>query len=300
MRILLSLLLLLLLSCNKNEKIESPSTFVDTLAVNSFEYKYKNEPKYFLKFWKNITIEDFYSIKAQMKKDGIIDLSNDRYGTKYDIKIGKSIINFEPILEKDIVIGIRLPEISEEIYNLYTEKYNLPKLVEISTVGICYKERNPCFHKEDCPDFLKIGNDISEVPLSEVEQYTNFNKKEYIVKGLPEDVIEIKNDKCNIEVRNPFAVGGYDLISKFRDTKHTINSIYYPNNEYKFEHIRYKEHCTTQYRYIVTRNIRSIDILYFPNDYFERKSNKEKSEKVKIDKLKKENSKKAKDLLDKI
>ena len=138
------------------------------------------------------------------------------------------------------------------------------------------------------------------MPLSEVEQYTNFNKNLYVIKGLPEDVIEIKNNTCNIEVRNSFALGGYDLISKFRDTEHKINNIYYPNNESNFEHLNYKEHCATQYRYIVTRDDRSIDILYFPNDYFERESNKEKSKKLKEDKLKKENNKKAKDLLDKI
>lgn len=176
----------------------------------------------------------------------------------------------------------------------------MPKLVEISTIGVCYKERNPCFHNEDCEDFLKVGRDIHTVPLSEVEQYTNLNKEEYITKGLPENVIEIKNDKCNIELRNSMDLRGYDLISKFRTTKHSIHSIYYPNNEFKFEHLEYKDYCSTQYRYIVTRAKNYIDILYFPNDYFEREINKEKSEKLKIDKLKRENNKKAKDLLDKI
>ena len=83
MRLLL-IFIIICTSCNKKENFENSQIKVDTLTLKTFDYKYKNEPKYFLKFWKNMTTEDFNQAKKMMKNEGLIDLSYDKYGNFYD------------------------------------------------------------------------------------------------------------------------------------------------------------------------------------------------------------------------
>jgi hypothetical protein len=303
MRILL-IFAFVFLSCNNRENFENSTSEVDTLKLNSFDYKYKNEPKYFLKFWNNMTKEDYYQAKKLMKKEGLIDFSHDEYGNLYDIKIGDDIINFTPVLEKNLIIGVSISDVNENIYNLFMKKYNLPKLVNESTIGVCYKESNPCFLKNDCNDFLNIGNDISIVSLNEVKKQTNLNEEleEYNTKVLPEDYIEIKNEKSNIILRNNLSLRGISLIGKLKTVKHDLNtsSFYYPNNNELFESLNYRKDKKSQIRYVVTKNKNSIEITYYPNDYFTKEKKKKNTETLKENNLKNETLKKQEKFIEQI
>jgi hypothetical protein len=291
MRLLL-IFIFICTSCNKKENFENSQIEVDTLTLKSFDYKYKNEPKYFLKFWKNMTIEDFNQAKILMKKEGLIDLSYDKYGNFYDIKIGDDLINFTPVVEKNVIIGISLSDINENIYNLFMKKYNLPKLVNNSTIGVCYKESNPCFLKSQCDDFFNISNDIRQVSLSEVKRNTNLIKdlERYNAKILPEDYIEIKNENANIILRNKQGSGSISLLGKLRAVRHDLSTsnFYYPKNNELFESLNYREDKKSQIRYVVTKNNYSIEITYYHDDYFAMQNKKNNNEKLKEDHLKKE------------
>lgn len=303
MRILL-IFIFIFISCNKKENIENSKTEGDTLNFKSFDYKYKNEPKYFLKFWNNMTKEDFNNAKNLMKKEGLIDLSYDKYGIFYDIKIGDDLINLTPVFEKNVIIGIKIPDVSENVYSLFAKKYNLPKLVKKSSIGVCYKESNPCFLKNQCNEFLNISNDIREVSLNEVKKNTNLNDdlENYYIKILPQDDIEVINEKSNIELRNSSTLGGLSLIGKLKDIKHDLNNskFYYQNDGGLFESLNYSKSRKSECRYIITKNKYTIDITYYPNDYFAKQSNMQKKEKIKEKKLKIETIKKQEKFIDQI
>lgn len=292
------------ISCDKKKDIENSKNEVDTLTLKSFDYKYKNEPKYFLKFWDKMTKEEFNNAKNLMKKEGIIDLSYNKYGTFYDIKIGDDLINLTPVFEKNVIIGIKIPDVSENVYSLFAKKYNLPKLVKESTIGLCYKESNPCFLKEQCNDFLNISNDIREVPLNEVKKFTNLNEdlENYYIKILPQDDIELENKNSNILLTNSSTLGGISLIGKLKDIKHDLyySKFYYPNDGGLFESLNYSKNRKTEIRYIVTKNKYTIDITYYPNDYFAKQSKLQKKEKLKEQKLKIETIKKQEKFIDQI
>ncbi len=306
MRSVFLLLICLLFSCKNEESYyENSNNTIDTLTTNSFEYKYKNKQKYFMKFWKGMTQEEFTLTKKQMKKEGLIDLTYDKDGIFYDLKIGESYINFEPILEKDIVIGLTISDVNEEIYKLYEQKYNLPKLVDISIVGQCYKEVNPCFLKDDCEDFLKINKNIKEVSFNEVKQNTDFNKSShiYIRKGLPDDRIELRNDKCNIIVRsNIYSSYIIPITSIIYGHNHSRKNtdFYYPNNDNFLESLEYSLDKKSRFRYVVTYQENSINISYYPNDYLSEQEVKQNKESQKQKDIQKEKEKKLNKLLKEI
>ena len=270
----LLMLFLFLISCQKDKQSIESTISVDTLKVNSFEYKYKNEPKYFLKFWKNMTIEEFKKAKLNLKKEGIIDLSYDKYGTFYDLKIGNSIVNIDPIIEQNKVIGVRLPEVDENIYNLYIKKYNLPKLETISLIGTCYKEKNPCFLNLDCKDLLKIDKNIKQVPLKEVLENTNLGediKYRYESKSLANSSFRLKTPKTDILIIRENEKIGLLTLSQIDKNEHNQadSDFYYSKIDTDlYNSLDYDISNTAKYRYVVMKISYKICIEYYPNDFF--------------------------------
>lgn len=286
MKYLSFLIVVIFISCNRQDNnIDNHEKVTDTINRNSFEYKYKNEPKYFMKFWSGMSKDEFYKTKKQMKKEGLIDLSYERNGAFYDIKIGESLIVFDPILEKEKVVGIKIPDVTEKIYKIFQNKYNLPKLVDITTVGSCYKEENPCYLKRECNNY-KLGKDIQNVKLDEVKRNTDFDETIFIKKGVENNSLEIKNEKCNILIRNINEYSGVILLSSNLDNgDYSIYGtyFYYPNGQSSF---------TSRYRYVVLDRSNTIEISYFPKDYFSKREKSIKNELVKKTKNQKLNKEK--------
>lgn len=306
MKNILFLLIIILTqsSCKKQDSELIKNKTPDSLDINSFEYKYKNEPKYFLKFWKGMTEQEYDKVKNLLKKEGVIDFSYDSNGNFFDIKIGSSVINFYPILKKGVVIGVKIPEVDEDVYNLYKEKYKLPKLIEMSTIGMCYKETNPCFLEENCTDYFKIDGNIKEVTLNEVKQNTNFNEQSNIFKskGLSEGITEIKNNKCNILLRGITYGGSIPLSSIMNKGNHKIgdSNFYYPNNEHDFNSLSYGSDKKTRFRYVVMSERQIIEISYYPNDYFSEIESQKNTEEQRTEQRKKETIKKTKRIINEI
>jgi hypothetical protein len=286
--------LFLLLSCNKVENEIPQKKDLVISKSNSFVYKLKNEPKYFLKFWKNMSKNDFERVKKILIKEGKLDKI-------YGIKYGKNSSLIEPIILEDTVRGIKLITVNDAIYSLYQEKYQLPNLVKKSSIGICFKELNPCYLKPDCDNYLRVDKNIKEVNLEEVIQNTNLSEfiHKYYNFYLPKYSIELENDNATIIIEDDtetierMPVGW--LLNKKPEHNSTSN-FFYPKKNNSDDIFISRD--LTRYRYVVLENEPNIIIEYYPIKYLkQRKEYLKRKRKMEKEKESKEINKKTKELI---
>ena len=196
------------ISCNKNRDLKTSQLIdVDSIKVKedtTFKYRYKNEPKIFLKFWKGMDYATYSRVCDSLKKDDILD--NEIYKTDdCKIKILPNFIN-------DSLYSIYFTSNIECIYDLYVEKYKIPQMKEKSSLIYYYRENNPTYSpeyfyeiegvKKRLPDCF---NDKSNFVKAKIKMNTNVNWARE--KFIPKDTIIIKNGDVVIKLKQEILEG---------------------------------------------------------------------------------------------
>jgi len=117
----------ILFSCNKlvNKKEAEKLDILKTKQIE-FEKKFENEPKLFLSFWDGMSEEEYKKVVNILIKENIL---------KGEYPLEMLNINNCPYLtisanfENDSLREIKIP-LTNCLYSIYNEKYNLPNLVK--------------------------------------------------------------------------------------------------------------------------------------------------------------------------
>lgn len=283
-----------ILACKKesnNVTIENevkPNTEID-----SFGYKLKNNPKYFLKFWDNMTQEEYTRVKDILISEGKISNYNLEYIT------GNELVKFEPIIDSNNnnVIGIGLYGFSENFYNLLKDKYKLDPLSTEKIIAKSYIEYNPCYLKVDCEDKLKRGEFIKDVNEDEIYNLMgeNFDKKKRWIHNLINNTVfyvPMGEQKIITKTANIIVEG----IHSGRGSTNQVFSLNLLDYEKQEQYFFYpKNKIQDSEKRIVINNIKptTLSADYYPADHFEREKRKneklgaefKKQEKLKKDRL---------------
>ncbi len=286
-----------IIACKKeSENVTTENDVESFVKIDSFDYKLKNKPKYFLKFWGNMTQEDYSRVKDILISEGKINYLN-QYVT------GDELVKFEPIIDSknNNVIGIGLFDFSENFYNLLKEKYNLDPLGTEKMIAKCYIERNPCYLKVDCDDKYKRGEFIKDTNEDEICELLgeNFDKdkeeKGLIYTLINRTVLYVPSVERKIITKTAnLLVGGFHSSNGSTQDKFDLKLSDYEPGEQFFFYLGDKKNVDSEKR-IVIKNIYPTTLYadYYPADYYEREKRKEekqsieykKQEKVKKDRL---------------
>ena len=128
-----------LLGCNSNEKSkheESPNQ-IDSLNLK-LKNNLVNRPKLFLKFWANMSEQEFDTVVKILIADKILE-QKDYRAIFYLTPNCKS--ELKPLFVNESLKEIKLSN-GLCLYDLYKQKYNLPNLVEKRLVDRKNKEKN--------------------------------------------------------------------------------------------------------------------------------------------------------------
>lgn len=262
LKVLITSVIVSLVACKKeSEQLTVEKDIQSNIEIDSFEYKLKNNPKFFLKFWDKMTEEEYSKVKTVLQKDGKID----GFG-KYIA--GKESIEFEPIKDDNNgkIIGIELFDFSENFYNLLKDKYNLDPLITENKVVKSYIEENPCFLKLDCSEKLSRGKFIKNINEDELYNQLGTNFERFNTKVLKE-YTEIITKTSNIIIsQNNNKSYKYQL---------DLDIDYEPKDTYFYYFEPKRE--DSQKRVVVRVSDNIIYAKYFSANYFEREK-KEKEE----------------------
>jgi hypothetical protein len=283
-----------IIACKKeSENVTTDNEVKPNIEIDSFNYKLKNNPKYFLKFWGNMTQKEYSRVKGILISEGKINYS-DQYIA------GDELIKFEPIIDSknNSVIGIELFEFSENFYNLLKEKYNLDPLGTKKMIAKCYIERNPCYIKVDCDEKYKRGEFIKVTNEDEIYELMgeNFDKKKRLIHPMINNTVLYvpRGERKIITKTANIIVGG--IISNTGSTQDKFDlklSDYEPGEQFFF-YSGDKKSVNSEKRIVIKRiSPTTLYVDYYPADYFEREKRKnekgniefEKQEKVKKDRL---------------
>lgn len=173
-----------LFGCNTKENNNiNPENLSDNL---------RNKPKLFLKFWIGMTKQEFDTVVKILIKDKILKEydSSIYYGTQ-DCQS-----KLDPIFNNDSLVGLELPE-GNCFYELYREKYHLPKLNEEFIEDRRYAIENPRYNPSmsyisekkvvKLPDFF-----LDKSTYLSVDQYLQSNKNGIKQKVIAKSPIVIK------------------------------------------------------------------------------------------------------------
>lgn len=157
------LLILLLFNSCKNEKVNNPEIEKSiNQPQNDFDYKLRNEPKIFLKYWSEMTKDEASKVNDILINEGVIKQKPLDDGFTYYID------NYTVTMEFNYDLSNRLESISlksniDDIYPLYQKKYKLPNLVDCNTLIEYYLDNN----NEYNPIYMykKVGSDKNEFPI---------------------------------------------------------------------------------------------------------------------------------------
>lgn len=128
MRVILSIIVIIFLyGCKKNTTTNQDIIIPEKVNIkNEFEYKLKNEPKIFLKFWDGMTHKEFLKVKDLLVKENVL---KDQVITGAYITGTCVPSDMKPIFENDKLVSIELLG-RECLYSIFKEKYDLPDLIE--------------------------------------------------------------------------------------------------------------------------------------------------------------------------
>lgn len=198
------------ISCNQSKEAETkiPS---DTDSKTTFSYRLNNEPKLFLKYWENMSNEEYAKVSELLLKEKLIS----KITFEPFIEVKKNYFYFEtsnmfnPIIIPTFVDN-KLSKIEllfqskptfNSLYKSYMKKYNLPTLDSICTLTDCYKENNPKY-KTNKTDKEKRTDEFNEVPVDNTTFLTSKIKvdrqdyeEDYYYKILPNN---FKVEKENV------------------------------------------------------------------------------------------------------
>lgn len=131
------------INLNKAEKVDSTKTI---------EYKLKNEPKIFLKYWSGMTVAEAFKVHDILIKEGIIKFESGVFTYLLD--------EYSTVIEFNYNVADKLESITLEsnidiIYPLYQKKYNLPDLINQNLLYQCYLDNNKDY--DPVLTYKKIG-----------------------------------------------------------------------------------------------------------------------------------------------
>lgn len=178
-------------SCKQTAKeVKTIDNKKNITQVDSFEYKLKNKPKFFLEFWDGMSTEDFKKVANILVKRGVLKYNKD--ANDYSYLIGRSSLtlkmfsfrsdysksfifepNSESLIRSEKIDGVVLSYFDKTTYEIFRNKYNLPP--------ISYKPR-------------KIFNLIKNVNYKGLQEGNN----EFFIKSLTlDDINKIKENNPN-------------------------------------------------------------------------------------------------------
>jgi hypothetical protein len=241
--IALSLIASILLSCKDVQNLE-----VNHEEVNheeyTFEYKFNNKPKIFLKFWEGMYENEVYRVIDSLVADGVFER---RYNSiDYFYIMGEQnvdvVFNYD---EKKMLYSISFDSNINDIYPIYQKKYNLPDLVHTNLLYGCYIESNLDYNpiytykkddviynipriliEEKSLEYKRITLDINNSEYNSAYKALKFYKDEFIVEK-DSSVILFKQEFKNS--RYPFRIYSLWDNDKAMDVLDRING-YDPNN----------------------------------------------------------------------
>lgn len=258
--IALIVLLITMFSCKQNSaEIKTEELITTTDSTETFEYKLKNEPKFFLKFWENMTEEEYHKVINVLQTDGKIN----GFG-KYIV--GQESVKIEPIKnnKNDKIIGIALYDFQENFYNLLRDKYELQPLVTENLYFDSYIEENPCYLETNCQDRLKRGKFIEKLDKKELNGLINM----FDQKVLKKEYTEIKTTTSNIIIsHNKSNKYDLDLEVSHYDSEYTLFLKLENNDERKRIVVRFN------------RDIKYAE--YYSANYFEKREKEKKDDIIK-------------------
>ena len=175
---------ILLFGCNTKENNINTSNLSNNL---------RNKPKLFLKFWLNMTKQEFDAVVKILIKDKVLE-QDDNSSIYYGTPDCQTKLN--PIFINDSLRGLELSE-GNCFYELYKEKYHLPELNEEFVEDRRYVNENPRYNPSmsyisekgvvKLPDFFK-----DKSTYSSVNQYLQSDKNGIKQKVLAKSPIVIK------------------------------------------------------------------------------------------------------------
>lgn len=129
------------ISCEtKSKKIENKKIVITNNNDLIFKKNLNDKPKLFLKFWSNMSKNDFYKVVEILVKDKT--MVNQSFINLYYIVNDNCKVQLNPIFENQTLKEIELSNITC-LYPLYGEKYNLPPLKKKNYTDFAYLENNP-------------------------------------------------------------------------------------------------------------------------------------------------------------
>ena len=283
-------ILITLQSCNERKStiVDKPKT-ID--LTKTFEYKLKNEPKIFLKYWSGMTVDEAFKIHDILIEEGVVKLEHngiwsyilDNYSV--DIEFNFNVHNkLESIVLKSDI---------DRIYPLYQKKYNLPDLVNSNLLYQCYQDNNADYapiltYKKigegdklfQVPDVLfdktpplksRIYFDINDEEYNSTYYTKKFYKDEFIVD---KDSVFIVFQQTLKDIASPSITWSLEKNKEAMSAQQNINgdgfgTINYPDAGITGRIIMSNSRTETVYKYYVLEK----SITYFSKDeYNKRKS----------------------------
>lgn len=209
MKVITSILFItVLFSCNsKVGKKEEKIVKQPLSEYSNLKNDLANKPKIFLKFWSNMKEQDFDTVVKILIKDKILEKEN--YST-INYLTADDKFRLTPIFENGVLKQIELD--GKYLYDLYQEKYNLPKLIEKNINGRKYVVKNldyePTMKYRSDNGIVDVPNcfiDNSSYSIGNLPIDDNERKQ----KVLPTSPIIVKKKNCTIIIEQTF----YDLPS---------------------------------------------------------------------------------------
>jgi hypothetical protein len=236
----------------KNQKLNN--------SKNLFQNKLKSETKIFLKYWSDMTKEDFDKVNDLLLKENIIKtngtieylmgkqslyLRSFNFSDNYENSFKLSEINRNK--NYNTIDGIQLYGFDIETYNLFREKYSLPEYV-LENSATFILEENPFYDNPNAEE-NEIGKKIEILEINEVKNIFEKNlypeweivgyvpeieqitlEKEIIIKE-KEKVVIFKVNK-DIEARVGGVYNGCWYYYRNNDKKDRLRIVAIPNNSY--------------------------------------------------------------------
>lgn len=293
-----------ILACKKeSNNVTIENEVKPNIEIDSFDYKLKNNPKLFLKYWEGMTFSDYIKVSDLLTKGGVLEKYNGIYN--YSYIVDDCEVNLEPIFKNEILKGIKLARNIECIYPLFEKKYNLPKMVLKNNLIAYYRENNPKYKPESMyfdgvtntylPEvFIDKSSKLQPNKIQKLDTRNNelintreeFYKDEFIVKN-KDVVICFKQEK---PIEENFKIYTYSLneSEEMAEYMRNINPLESfkdnGNNELKFVE------CNSKTRIVSEMSKNFMSITYFTKkEYLLQESEKKKKLILEINKKNLEN-----------
>lgn len=194
-------------ACKQENKIKKNK---ETKVTNEFQINLQNKPKLFLKYWENMSNEQFLKVsellinEKTIKKidfEPFIDVKENYFELVTSGFLNPIII---PNFVNNKLISIKLyfqsHKTFDSFYELYKKKYHLRNLDSICTLTNVYIEKNPDYKyyktekEKETDEFNEVEEDNSDFVIGKIQLNKNKYSKDYYPKIIPENFKTKKNN----------------------------------------------------------------------------------------------------------